>query len=31
MGTMKKEYAHQVVVLPMQCGEFGQEIKKIYS
>jgi hypothetical protein len=31
MGMMKKEYAHQVVVPPMQCGEFDQKIEIFYS
>jgi hypothetical protein len=31
MGMMKKEYAHQIVVPPMQCGEFDQEIDIFYS
>jgi hypothetical protein len=32
MGTMRKEYAHQVVVVPLfQCGEIDQEIEILYG
>jgi len=32
MGTMRKEYALWVVVLPpLQCGEIDQEIKIMYG
>jgi hypothetical protein len=31
IGMMKKEYAHQVVVPPMECGEFDQEVEIFYS
>lgn len=32
MGTMKKEYAHQIIVVPpLQYGEFDQEIEILYG
>jgi hypothetical protein len=32
MRMMKKEYAHQAILVPpLQCGEFDQKIKNLYN